>query len=232
MKILAINSSFRPDGTSAHLTEKALEGAATEGADTEMILLTEKNIQFCTNCLSCYKDTESEIAPCTIDDDVHGILEKIRDADGVLFTSPVHCGFVSSLMAAFVERATWTLLRPTGEMEGLKGAPEPRLTDKSRAVATLVSAGGVPPEMRKSCDLGSPWLQDFGVMVCNGECIGDMYAGALFNKELQGDEWNRAYFFRELTNDQFREAYDLGANLAKAVKGGKVKPFDLGQLKM
>lgn len=33
--------------------------------------------------LTCYKDVESEIAPCVIPDDVRGMLEKIRDADGV-----------------------------------------------------------------------------------------------------------------------------------------------------
>ena len=225
MNILAINGTYRPKGTTTRLTEKALEGAASEGADTNMILLVEKDVRYCTNCLTCYKDTESEIAPCTIDDDVRGILEEIRDADGVLFTSPVHCGFVSALMTTFIHRAAWTLLRPTGEMMGLKGMPEARRPDKVRPVATIVSAGGMPTELRKYCDMGSVWLVDMAGCMCNGECVGDIYTGAVFTKELEGDEWSKSYLFRELTDEQLQEAYDLGAKMARTVKEGNVRPY-------
>jgi len=226
MKILAINGSYRPQGTTTQLTKKALEGAASEGADTNLVLLVEKDVRYCTNCLTCYKNLEDEIAACPIDDDVRGILEEIRDADGVFFTSPVHCGFVTGLMNAFIERTVWTLLRPTGEIMGIKGCPEPRLVGKARAIATIVSAGGLPPEMRPYCDTGSPWLQELASGLCNGECIGDVYAGAIFTKELEGEEWSKAYLYRELTDGQLQEAYDLGAKMARVLKEGKVRPFD------
>ena len=226
MKILAINSSYRPKGTTTQLAQKALEGAASVGAETEMVLLVEKDVQYCRNCLTCYKDTESEIAPCFVEDDVREILEKIRDADGLLLCSPVHNGFVTGLMVSFIERASWTLVKPTGELLGLKGCPEPRLTDKARALATLVSAGGAPPELRQYCDTGSPWLQEMGRLLFNSECIGDMYAAAFFKKELQDEEWSRSYLFRELTAEQFQEAYELGVSLAQAVKSEAIRPYD------
>jgi len=187
-----------------------------------MIVLSDRDVRFCTNCLACYKDIDAEIAACPIDDDVAAILQSIRSADGVIFSSPVHCGFVSGIMVAFCERATWTLLRPTGEFPelGLKGAPEPRLTDKPRATATIVSAGGVPPEMREACDMGTPWLAEMSAVLCNGQCIGDVYAGAVFTKQLAGGEWNRAYLFRELTAEQLQEAHDLGAKMARMINAG------------
>ncbi|MHC1729236.1 MAG: flavodoxin family protein [Syntrophobacteraceae bacterium] len=226
MKILAVNGTYREKGTTTELTHRALEGAKAEGAETEMILLTGKDIRYCTNCLTCYQDIESEIAPCIIDDDVHGILEKIREADGVFFTSPVHCGFVSALMTTFLHRAAWTLLRPTGELLGLKGVPEPRLVNKARAVATILSAGGIPPELRQYCDTGTPWLVDMGSSICNGECVGDIYAGAVFTKELQGEEWSRSFLYRELTPEQLQEAYNLGVTMARAIREGKIQPYD------
>lgn len=226
VRILAINGTYRKNGTTGQLVRKALEGAASVGADTEMVLLAERDVGYCRNCLTCYKDLESEIAPCSINDDVQGILEAIRDADGVFFASPVHNGFVSGLMNAFIERATWTLLRPTGEILGVKGMPEPRLTDKTRAVATVVSAGGIPSEMREYCDLGSPWLQEQAAMICNGECIGDIYAGAVFSKELEGDEWSRAYLLRELTEEQLQETYNLGVTMVHALNEEKVRAYD------
>ncbi|MDY0040558.1 MAG: flavodoxin family protein [Desulforhabdus sp.] len=226
MRVFSINGTYRKKGTTTRLTEAALEGATSLGASTEMVLLTEKEIRYCTNCLTCYRDIESTIAPCAIEDDVHEILIKIADADAVLFTSPVHCGFVTALMTTFIHRASWRLLRPTGEILGLKGCPEPRLTDKARAVATIVSAGGMPTELRKYCDTGSPWLQDMAACICNGECVADMYAGAVFSKALEGDEWSRMYLFRELTDEQLGQAYDLGVTLARAVKEKRIRPYD------
>jgi len=225
MKILALNATYRPTKTTTRLTQSALKGAASVGANTEMVMLREKNIQFCKNCLTCYKDLESEIAPCTIEDDVGEILEKIRDADGIIMASPVHCGFVTGLMMAFIERITFRLCRPTGEYMGLKGCPEPRLTGKARAVATIVNAGGMPIEMREYCDLGTPWLKETAVFF-NGECVADIYAGAVFTKKLQDGEWSKSFLFRELTEEQLKEAFDLGVKMAEVIKSEKVRPYN------
>jgi multimeric flavodoxin WrbA len=227
MKVLAINGTYRPEGTTTQLTKEALEGAASVGAETEMIMLRDCNIQYCRNCLACYSDLESEIAPCPISDDVTMILEKIRDADGVIFSSPIHCGFVSGVMTVFSERAVWRTARPTGEALGLKGVPAPRLEGKSRAVATLVTAGGIPQKLRKFCDQATPWLRDTGGIMCNGLLVCDMYAGAIFTKEPVGDDWKKLYFLRKLTKEQLAEARCLGVKVAETIRDGKVKPYDI-----
>jgi multimeric flavodoxin WrbA len=229
MNILALNGTYRPTQTTSRLTRRALDGAASLGADTEMVMLRDKDIHYCKNCLTCYKDLTSEIAPCSIEDDVGGILEKIKEADGIILASPVHCGFVTGLMTAFIERIVFRLCRPTGEYMGFKGCPEPRSTRKARAVATIVSAGGIPTEFRAYCDMGTPWLKD-AAMMFNGTCMGDIYAGAVFTKELQGDEWSRSFLFRELTEGQLQEAFDLGVAMARAIQNGTVHPFDPHQL--
>ncbi|MEW5913674.1 MAG: flavodoxin family protein [Thermodesulfobacteriota bacterium] len=226
MKVLAINATSRPKQTTSQLTQSALEGAASLGAQTEMILLKELDIQFCRNCLTCYKDLEADIAPCSIQDDVRGVLEKIKQADGLILASPVHSGFVTGLMTTFIERATFTMLRPTGQMLGMQGCPAPRLTDKARAVATIVSAGMIPPELRQYCDLGTPWLLEAGALIANGTPVGNMYACGLFPRPLQDEEWSRAFLLRELTPEQLQEAYGLGVKMAEALRDGLVKPYD------
>jgi len=225
MKVLAINSTYQKGKTTTQLTAKALEGAAAQGADTEMVHLKDLDVRYCTNCLTCYKDHDSDIAECVQKDDVRPVLEKIRDADGVIFASPLHCGFVTGLMNVFIERCTWTLSKPTAEMLGLKGCPEPRLTAKPRAVATIISAGMMPAELRQYCDTATPWLMEAAALMCNGMPGQDMYAAAVFDKELTDEEWRGAYFHRKLTDEQFQEAYDLGANMAKAIKAGEVQPY-------
>jgi hypothetical protein len=77
MRISALNATYRLEGTTTRLVRRALDGAASLGASTQMILLGEQNIQFCRNCLTCYSDLDSEIASCVIEDDVRGILEAI-----------------------------------------------------------------------------------------------------------------------------------------------------------
>jgi multimeric flavodoxin WrbA len=226
MKILALNATYRANGTTTSLVNKALEGATTVGAQTEHLLLKDYDIRYCTNCLTCYADLNSEIAPCTHDDDMTLILEKIKEADGVLLGSPVHMGFVTGLMYVFMERVCFRLARPTGEYFGLKGCPEPRLTDKARASASIVTAGWAPEEMRRYCDQGTEWLKENVPMLFNGEFVIDQYAAAYFPKELTDDEWQRAFFLRKLTEGQHQEAFELGRTLAERISQGNVRPFD------
>lgn len=226
MRIIALNGTYRPGESTTQLVEKALEGAASVGAHTEMVMLKEHSIEFCRNCLTCYQDLESDIAPCIIDDDVRGILEKIRDADGIILASPVHSGFVTGLMVSFIERASWTLLRPTGELMGLKGVPEPRLTGKARGFAIILSAGAIPTEYRQYCDMGTPFLNEWAPAAFNGMSVEDLYAGASFRKSLSGGEWSKALLFRELDENQFQQAFDLGVKLVKAINSGAIRPYD------
>jgi len=227
MKIIGINGSHRSNGTTTALTTKALEGAGSSGAETEMIMLSKLDIRYCTNCLKCYSDMDSDIAPCSIDDDVGMVLEKIRDADGIILSSPVHNGFVTGLMTTFMERIAWRLCRPTGEVLGLHGIPAARLTNKTRAVATIVSAGCMPTKLRRFCDAGTPWLKDQGGICFNGECIADMYAGAVLEKELEKDEWSKIYFLRKLSEKQLQEAFGIGLKMVDAIKNNRIKPFSL-----
>ncbi|UCF71739.1 MAG: NAD(P)H-dependent oxidoreductase, partial [candidate division WOR-3 bacterium] len=53
MKILAINGTCRKKGTTTRLTEAALAGAASLGAETDMVLLQNHDVGYCTNCLKC-----------------------------------------------------------------------------------------------------------------------------------------------------------------------------------
>ncbi len=226
MKILALNATYRKKGATTSLVNEALKGAATVGAETEHLLLKDFDIRYCTNCLKCYGDLESEIAPCTHDDDMTLILEKIKAADGVLLGSPVHMGFMTGLMYVFMERAVFRLARPTGEAFGIKGCPEPRLTDKPRASASIVTAGWTPEEMRQYCDEGTKWFKENVPMLFNGEFVIDQYAAAYFPKELTDDEWQRAFFLRKLTEKQHQEALELGKALADRISQGNVRPFD------
>lgn len=223
MKVLAINATYRPKGTTTRLTEAALEGASSGGADTEMVLLRERDIKWCNNCLTCYNDLDSTLAPCSLDDDMTEILEAIRQADGVIFASPIHNGFVSGLMTLFFERLAWRMCKPTGTLMGLKGIPKPR-TDKVRALAGIVSAGGMPEKLRKYCD-GTPWVKENSTHFLNGCWVGDVYAAArLKRRPVSDDDWASLYHLRKLSPSQLRRAHDLGESVAETIARGDMQP--------
>ena len=90
MKILVLNSTYRPGGTTAELTGSFMEGARADGADVEEVMLRDRTIGYCSNCLKCYAFPDAGIAPCSQKDDMDDLVLRIEDADGVLFASPVH----------------------------------------------------------------------------------------------------------------------------------------------
>ena len=50
MKVIAFNGSPRKEWNTAKLLEKALEGADSQGAETELIHLYDLNFKGCISC--------------------------------------------------------------------------------------------------------------------------------------------------------------------------------------
>lgn len=104
MKILAFNGSPRKEWNTAMLLKKALEGAASQGAETELIHLYDLNYKGCISCFACKKKDGKIYGKCTFNDGLTPILRKIEEADGIILGSPVYFGTASAEMRAFMER--------------------------------------------------------------------------------------------------------------------------------
>jgi len=94
MKLLAIIGSQRRDGNSYLLAKEVLK---TIKADYEIIQLADKKIEFCNMCGKC------ETEDCIIEDDFNQILEKMKEADGIIFSFPKYFS-LSSKFLCFLER--------------------------------------------------------------------------------------------------------------------------------
>jgi multimeric flavodoxin WrbA len=100
MKILAINGSPRTiRSTTRKLANFVLEGAAEAGAETEMIDLCDARVTPCTACEGC-----SFNGICVYDDDVPALVARMKEADGIVFASPVYIDNVSGQMKIFFDR--------------------------------------------------------------------------------------------------------------------------------
>lgn len=231
MKILVLNGAYRPEGTTVALARSFLEGARAAGAEAEMIMLRERKIGYCLNCLKCYGFTGEGPAPCGLQDDMDEIIPRLVEADGILFASPVHNGFVTGLLTVFWERLSWRAARPGGSFLKSMGIKS-RLTDKVRALAAIVSAGGMPERLgKKYCNDGIPWLKSNAPLILHGQWIGDIYAGADLERIPETDEdWRRIYFLRRLSVRQIRQARELGERMAKAVRTGGLSPVTIEKM--
>ena len=83
----------------AKLAGFVLEGAADAGAETEMIDLADYRIIPCTACDACTLN-----GVCVNDDDVAALVARMKDADAIVFGSPVYIDNVTGQMKVFFDR--------------------------------------------------------------------------------------------------------------------------------
>jgi multimeric flavodoxin WrbA len=104
MRIIAINGSARKNWNTHILLSKALEGAKSVGAQTELINLYDLNYKGCMGCLLCKAKSSKRLGHCAVNDDLKPLLEKIDQSDGLLLGSPIYLGEVTAMLRAFWER--------------------------------------------------------------------------------------------------------------------------------
>lgn len=102
-KIIAINGSPRSGWNTDILIREAASGAAANGAEVEIIDLYK--LEKFTGCVSCFIcKTGGHPGRCVCRDGLYEVLEKIRQADGLILGSPVYLGDISAGLRALYER--------------------------------------------------------------------------------------------------------------------------------
>ena len=99
MKILAIVGSPRLTGNTNYLVDQALEEASKLAIDTEKIVLSQYEVNPCLGHDDC-----ASFESCLQKDDAGWILNRLREADGVILATPVYYYNVSAQMKAFIDR--------------------------------------------------------------------------------------------------------------------------------
>jgi multimeric flavodoxin WrbA len=109
VKIVAINASHRGDkGFTQFLIDKVAAGATQEGASFETLVLSKHKINPCIGCQVCH--TGQNYLKCIYEDkdDVKGIFDKMREADIIIFATPVYLFNMSGLLKVFLDRINST----------------------------------------------------------------------------------------------------------------------------
>lgn len=103
MKVVAFNGSPKKEGNTWHALKLVCEQLENKDIETEIVHLGNKGIK---GCLACGKCRENKDEKCIIKgDDLNVWVQKMKEADGILFGSPVHFASLSASIKAFLDRA-------------------------------------------------------------------------------------------------------------------------------
>lgn len=98
-KVLIISTSLRRNSNSDYIAREFERGAKDAGNEVEFISLIGKKIDFCIGCLTCQLTQE-----CVIKDDANEIAEKVKNADVVVYATPVYYYEMSGQMKTLIDR--------------------------------------------------------------------------------------------------------------------------------
>lgn len=150
MKAVGISSSGRKEAYSKIIVRDILDAS---GVDHEMIHLGELDIKGCIGCLKCAGSNS-----CVQKDDFQAVIDKVQDAEALVFGGANYYGTLNSIGHAFWERTfalrhceVFKLAGKLGIAVGLDRDPEQReatrfiekmmLSNKMAVIATFTDPG-------------------------------------------------------------------------------------------
>ena len=113
MKVIAFNGSPRKEWNTATLLNSALDGAASRGAEGELVHLYDLDYKGCTSCFTCKLKGGKSYGRCGMQDGLTPFLRKIESADVILLGSPVYLGGATGQMHSLMERLVFPFLAYT-----------------------------------------------------------------------------------------------------------------------
>ena len=140
MRVIAIQSSPNHDGLTATIAQALLDGARNGGAEVELVHLNDLNVRSCQACDQGW-GTCAQDGTCVIEDAFEPLREKMREADALVFSTPVYYGDFSESLKNLMDR----LRRCEGRVdEGATLAGKPAIG----IAAAGGSGGGTPTAMQ------------------------------------------------------------------------------------
>lgn len=111
MNVIAFNGSPRKKWNTATLLQKALDGAASQGAETKLIHLYDLDFKGCRSCFGCKTKGGASYGKCAVKDSLTPILKEVENADAIILGSPIYFWAVSGVMKSFMERLMFPFYR-------------------------------------------------------------------------------------------------------------------------
>ena len=115
-KIVILNGAGKKNGNTAAMIKAFKEGAA--GSEITEFYLQTMDIHGCLDCGGCRRKEKGSPEPCVQKDDMNQIYAAVREADVIVFASPVYWWDITGTLKTAIDR----LYAPL--MNGSAGAPK------------------------------------------------------------------------------------------------------------
>ena len=97
--IVVISSSFRRNGNSQTLLNHFAKGLEENHHQITKIELSKLDLKFCHGCLTCQTKHQ-----CVLSDDMNSLYQVIKNADILVFATPIYYYAVSGQLKTFLDR--------------------------------------------------------------------------------------------------------------------------------
>ena len=118
MKVILISGSPKVHGNTAQLMQICAETIREAGVEAEVISFADKKIEACGACGQCKK-----LGKCALDDDLNEIMDKIREAQGLIVGSPVYFGTARGDVMCALQRIGMVSKNSGNFLSGMVGGP-------------------------------------------------------------------------------------------------------------
>ena len=98
-KVFVLSGSPRRKGNSDLLCDEFIGGAKESGHRVEKVFFREKKIAYCSGCGFCFKEKK-----CSIQDDMTEILAQMKEADVIVFATPIYFYAMDGQMKTLIDR--------------------------------------------------------------------------------------------------------------------------------
>ena len=214
MKVFAVNGSPRKTKNTASLLKSMCKGAASAGAETELVHLYGLKYTGCASCFKCKLVGGKSYGRCALRDGLTPALQAAHEAEVVILGSPVYLFCESGMMRSFMERFLFQYILYTTK--------KPSLAPSGKTVA-MVYTMNVKEEDLASRGMDRPiaatqmFLQRaFGggkLFLCADTKQMDDYSRYEVDYfDTAAKDTRHAEFFPQ----ELQRAFDFGANLVKA----------------
>jgi multimeric flavodoxin WrbA len=149
VKAICIVGSPRPDGSTALLVDKIIDGMREAGVEATRFVLGEQAINYCQGCREC-----EATGTCVQRDDMGALLQGILEADIVLLASPSYWADVTGQMKVFIDRSLPLCNATTGRTPVPPGKV---------GAAVAVRAGRSPGENQHIVDTFAHYFGHLGI---------------------------------------------------------------------
>jgi multimeric flavodoxin WrbA len=213
MKVMAFNGSPRKEWNTATLLEKALEGAASRGAETELVHLYDLNFQGCQSCFACKTKGGESYGKCAVQDDLTPVLKKVEQVDAMILGSPFYFGTVSGEMRSFMERLMFPYLTYAAPPRSLF----PKKINTGFIYTMNARQEGMKPSGQEERVIRNERLLQMLFGASESLCSFDTYQFEDYSKVVADlfDPEEKAKRRREIFPKDCEKAFGMGARFAK-----------------